>query len=162
MYVIGYATAEEIADLEAKEFEVEDVPARCIAPVGDEMEEGYLLTKPESGPSGTRAIAVFLEMSVYKALINYIVRHNVHLNASVLLKNLQHWKRIFVKPNFNSLSVAAYTARRDQLREDAEALRADAEDFRYCSHKNPDGGDARYFVEGGMGARSCVCGNKWD
>jgi len=160
MFVVGYATAEEIADLEAKEFEVEDVPARCVAPDGDEREEGYLLTKPQPGPSGTRAIAVFIDMSVHKALIGYLVRREVSNNASEILKSLRHWKKIFVKPNLNSLSVVAYTARRDQLREDAEALRADAENSKYCNHKNEDGSDARYPI--GNGELGCICGNKWD
>jgi len=69
MFVVGYATTKEIADLEAKEFEVEDVPARCVAPDGSGTEEGYLLTKPKPGPSGTRAIAVFLDATLHEALM---------------------------------------------------------------------------------------------
>lgn len=67
---------------------------------------------------------------------------------------------IFEKPEEHSLNVQAFEQRRDQLRLVAYVLQESAARFKYCSHKNADGSDARYPT--GAGEMACNCGEKWD
>jgi len=85
MFVVGFATAAEIAELEANGFEIEDATKfGCVAtytasqgPADEAVEpegflvrgDGYLMTKPEPGPDGTQAIAVFLSAALYEVLL---------------------------------------------------------------------------------------------
>lgn len=139
MFVVGFATAVEIADLQDQGFEVEDAPEGCVGPSVEERSEGYLLTKPEPGPNGTKAVSIFLDAALYDVLLQ--------------LKGDE-------VPEPNSLNVVDWDARRLRLLNKGNALRADGADFKYCNHKHRDGSDARYPT--GNGESACICGNKWD
>lgn len=151
MFVLGFATADEIKKLEELGWDIEAASKfGVVAPyTADEANvedqgffvrgDGYLLTKPEPGPDETQAIAVFVDASLYRVLI-----------AAKGSKTL----------GLNSLNVEAFMKRRGKLQLQAVALRAEGENFKYCSHKNPDGSDARYPI--GNGETACACGNKWD
>lgn len=140
MYFVGFATAVEIEELRERGFDVEDAPVHCVGPEGAEG-EGYLLTKPEPGPNGTKAISIFLDAALYDVLVAQ--QDSEYFNASA-----------------GSLDVVQFTRRKNELQEDAYVALTNANDTKYCSHKNPDGSDARYATGGG--ARACICGEKWD
>lgn len=139
MFIVGFATAVEIAHLQDQGFEVEDAPAGCVGPSIEERGEGFLLAKPEPGPRGTRAVAIFLDAALYDIV--------AQLEKDKLLER-------------NSLDVAAFVERRRHLLEQANVLRVEAEKHQYCNHKYSDGRDARYPT--GNGETACICGNKWD
>lgn len=150
MYIVGFVTADEAAVLADSGYEVEDASNYgLVSPftehrLGDDFQPGtphdsYLMAKPEAGPDGTQAVAVFIDASVYRVL--------VAAKGSITLQP-------------GSLNVAKFIARRDRLRARAAAQITEGEDFKYCSHKNPNGSDARYPT--GNGETACVCGNKWD
>lgn len=145
MFVVGFATAVEIVDLKDQGFEVEDAPAGCVGPSVEECGEGYLLAKPEAGPNGTKAVAVFLDAALHDVLLE-------------LLSVGDFMTTIHVPDD--KLDVEAFVARKQKLVTFAREMLADAEDFKHCSHKNPDGSDARYPT--GNGETACICGNKWD
>ncbi len=144
MFVVGFATAVEIADLKDQGFAVEDAPRHCIGPEGPEG-EGYLLTQPEPGPAGTKAVAVFLDAALHDLLLE--VQRVGDFAGSLRIPD-------------GGLNVEDFVARKQALVTFAREMIADAENFKYCNHKNPDGSDARYPTGGGETA--CVCGNKWD
>jgi hypothetical protein len=166
MFVVGFATAAEITRLEARGFEVQEAPYGLVSPYSSDetatephltSRDRYLLANPEAG---TKAVAVFLDAALHDVVLCWVVRKYTEMAANSVLNNLGWIERIFNKPSPNSLNVHEYIARREQLRADANVIRADAEDFNYCSHKNPDGSDARYPT--GNGETACICGNKWD
>lgn len=66
MFVAGFATAEEIAELERRGWEVE--PAEKYDFVGHS--EAHLMTPPDSSDneSGTRAVVVFVDNSLFAVM----------------------------------------------------------------------------------------------
>lgn len=65
MFVIGFATADEIAILKREEWEVED--ATRFSKVVDRV-DGSLMLPPEPSPSNTQAVAIFVDASVFDVL----------------------------------------------------------------------------------------------
>lgn len=65
MFVVGFATEDEITILKREEWEVED--ATKFGKVVDTV-DGSLMLPPEPSPSNTRAVAVFVDASVYDVL----------------------------------------------------------------------------------------------
>lgn len=166
MFIVGYATAEEIDALEERGYEIEAADKfGCVAPYTAEENgfeaqgffvrgEGYLMTKPEPGPSGTQAVAIFIDAAVYDMLKEdlFTKEQLPALAAQYAIES--------ETPALNSLSVSQWTARKMRLINHGNALREEANNFKYCSHKYTDGSDARYST--GNGEKTCVCGNKWD
>lgn len=163
MFVLGFATAAEIEKLEELGWDVEAAEKfGVVAPYTAEegavedqgffvRGDGYLMTKPEPGPDKTQAIAVFVDASVFDVL-------EPELFSAEQISMLANAPEEAPAPN--SLSVTEWTKRRDALRTKASAMVADAEHFKYCSHKYEDDRDARYPT--GNGETACICGNKWD
>lgn len=157
MFVVGYATREECAALEQKGYEIEDATKfGMVAPfTADEgnvedqgfliRSQGYLMTKPEPGPNGTQAVAVFLDASLHGLLMEARELHAVDSLLDVPA---------------DKLNVEAFVKRKQELITLARETIRDAEDFKHCNHKNPDGTDARYPI--GNGELACICGNRWD
>ncbi len=159
MFIVGFATAGEISELEKQGFEIEDANQYGLVSASSERRDGdegltgrsqYLLAKPESGPSDTRAVVVFIDEALYDVL---------PVLATLLDKPLWQVQKE-AKARLGGLSVRAFESRKRRLRGIADAVRGDAENFKYCSHKNDDGSDARYPI--GNGELGCICGNKWD
>lgn len=151
MYIVGFVTADEAAALAERGYEVEDAsnyglvsPSTAERATSDLRgpHESYLMAKPEPGPDCTQAVAIFVDASVYDVL-----------KADFFTKSLMYDQR-------NGLDVVAWKARQAKLKMHANRLLEEAENFKYCSHKNPDGSDARYPT--GNGETACICGNKWD
>lgn len=68
---------------------------------------------------------------------------------------------VFTKDKPLPMNVEAFLARRRNLRDAASHINLEAENFKLCNHKNPDGTDARY-PSGSNGELACACGNCWD
>jgi hypothetical protein len=166
MYIVGFATAVEIADLEDQGLAVEDAsyyglvsPRTTDRSDGDAAGTGrdsYLMAKPEPGPDGTKAITVFLDAALYDVMC---VLRAFYDNPDRKDHPLWHAYKE-AKARLGGLSVRGFVSRKNRLICIAQALRAEAEDHKYCSHKNTDGSDARYPT--GNGELACICGNKWD
>lgn len=65
MFVVGFATHEEVLELEKAGWEVEDARkfGRLVGP-----EANTLMTEPTPGPAGTRAVVVFVDAAVRDVL----------------------------------------------------------------------------------------------
>jgi hypothetical protein len=160
MHLVGYATKDEILKLEHEGFVVEDAEfyQGVVGRNGEGVSEGYLLPRKEPNEEGTRAVVVQAKFSVFSMLIKCVVDRWSEDGTKTHLV-YQHFSAIRL-PKVGSLTAQAFVARRNKMRVAAEELRADAENFKYCSHKNSDGSDARYPI--GNGELACDCGNKWD
>lgn len=166
MFIVGFVTADEAAALSERGYEVEDAsnyglvsdsPATkgvTYTKPGTNGRESYLMAQPEPGPACTQAIAVFVDASVYDTL-----KADLFTAEQIPALAAKFDSEATPVAN-NSLDVETWLKRRDYLRTKASLLLSEAENFKYCSHKNPDGSDARYPI--GNGERGCGCGNKWD
>lgn len=74
MFVVGFATRDEISQLEQDGYDVEDAAkfGRVVGSVHDS-----LMRAPDEGPSETRAVAVFVDTAVYDVLTSELAPEHV-------------------------------------------------------------------------------------
>lgn len=66
MYVVGYATEQEVKELQAMDWDVED--ARRYGQLMSEDDDSMITPPDASSPSGTRCVVVFVDAGVFDCL----------------------------------------------------------------------------------------------
>lgn len=148
MFVAGYATDAEIAELEKRGWEVEDAAARGLVEPCNlselslaDLKTDKLMTAPET--PGTKAVVVFIDNDLFNVM-------------SGLDWDLGSYPIDVVK--YEELKTAA----REQRQRIESYFGPGGAIQRRCSHKYPDGTDASVGVPV-SGERFCkTCGAQWD
>lgn len=78
----------------------------------------------------------------------------------VIEQVLKKMSELVLEQKSARFNVEEFARRKKLYTEVAELILRMVEDYSQCTHKYPDGTDARYSVAGGE--MHCVCGNRWD
>jgi hypothetical protein len=141
MFIAGYATEEEIAELEKRGWEIESAEGRDL--VGPEDQGSAIMTPPDT--PGTRAVLIFADNSLFEVMSGF------------------DWDL-----GSYPLNVSEVSALRARVKEQIAKLQSMLDPYgptsisARCTHKYADGKDASSGVPV-SGERWCACcGRQWD